>query len=76
MWRFAFMAYPVNEGAGGMSVGYLRGLRHRLSPAIIRLMLTASDAAEESQFESARVLAALLSVSAALSGESAFAVAS
>jgi hypothetical protein len=39
-------------------------------------MLTVADAAEESQFEFAGVLAALFSVPAALSGESAFAVAS
>jgi hypothetical protein len=62
--------------SGHLTDCYLRGLRRTLSPAIIKLMLTVSDAAEESQFEFARVLAALFSVSAALPGESAFAVAS
>jgi hypothetical protein len=59
-----------------LSVGYQRGLRRLSFPSYNEpVMSTVRDAAQESQFAFARVLAALSSVPAALSGKLTFAIA-
>jgi hypothetical protein len=59
-----------------LSVGYQRGLRRLSFPSYNEpVMSTVRDAAQKSQFAFARVLAALSSVPAALSGELTFAIA-